>query len=142
MVIVSACLVGLNTRYDGTNASRDTIVAMLRNGEAIPLCPEQLGGLPTPRPPSTLIDGDGLQLLKGNAHVMNEHHQDVTNNFLQGAREVAKIVQLLNIKEAYLKEGSPSCGVNYTNVGWTRHPGIGVTAALLKQLGVKVHGVE
>jgi len=132
IVIASACLVGLNTRYDGKNEKRDEIYRLFLEGRVIPLCPEQLGGLPTPRPKSTIIDNT----------VINKSGDDITKNFFCGAEEVLKCARVLNIKKIYLKEGSPSCGVNFTNKNWKRQKGSGITAELLKKYGFYLIPIE
>jgi uncharacterized protein YbbK (DUF523 family) len=104
----------------------------------IPICPEQLGGLPTPRPPSYFISGDGLDVLEGRATLVNREDVDVTHHFIHGAENACKIAQLLKVKWAILKEKSPSCA---THLIWTEDSlvsGVGVTAAMLKQMGVSL----
>lgn len=139
LYIVSACLVGLKTRYDGKSNIEQDVVKLLKEGKAIPLCPEQLGGLPTPREPIGFINGDGEDFLKGKAKLIGkESGEDKGKNFLRGAEEILKIVKKLGIKKAYLKEGSPSCGVNWVYINGKLSRGMGVTAALLKKAGVEL----
>jgi uncharacterized protein YbbK (DUF523 family) len=140
MKIVSACLVGINSRYDGKNELRDELIDILKSGELLPLCPEQLGGLPTPRPPSTIINGDGYDVLDGKTRVINQRNEDVTENFTRGAKKVLKIAKVLNVKEAILESRSPSCGCERIcdkNSDETLR-GDGVLTALLKRNGVSV----
>lgn len=134
-------MAGLRTRYDGESSLCHELVELLRKGEVIPLCPEQLGGLPTPRPPCTLVGGDGLHILRGEAISVNELGEEVTEKLIRGAEEVLKVVKAMGIGKAYLKEGSPSCGVRDTDRDWERRSGFGVTAALLRREGVEVIGV-
>jgi len=141
MFIVSACLVGLSTRYDGSSSSSPLATEFLMKGEAIPLCPEQLGGLPTPRPGCTLIGGDGFDILRGGAKAVNRNGEDVTQKLISGANEVLRIIRAIGVRRVYLKEGSPSCGVEHTDRGWSKGEGTGVTAALLLGKGVEVIGV-
>jgi uncharacterized protein YbbK (DUF523 family) len=140
MKIVSACLVGINCRYDAKNELRDELLAVFRRGELLPLCPEQLGGLPTPRPPSTMIDGDGYDVLDGKTRVINQRNDDVTENFIRGAKEVLKIAKVLNVKEAILASRSPSCGCEriYDENSDKTVRGDGVLTALLNRNGVSV----
>ena len=142
-VLVSACMLGLNTRYDGGNCHRPGLLQdELAGLHVVPVCPEQLGGLPTPRDPAEISEGDGADVLKGEASVFTLKGKDVTDNYLRGAREVRRLARLLNIERAYLKEKSPSCGVT-TIVRDGRHePGRGVTAALLADSGVEISGVK
>ena len=140
MKIVSACLVGVNCRYDGKNEVREELIAVFKEGKLLPLCPEQLGGLPTPRPPSRIVDGDGYDVLDGRTRVVNERGEDVTENFIRGAMEVLKIAKVLNVKEAVLESKSPSCGCgrvyNEISCEWTERDG--VLTALLKRNGIRV----
>jgi len=129
LILVSACLLGLRTRYDGKAKPESTLLSLWPKARFLPLCPEQLGGLPTPRLPAELIGGDGLAVWEGKARVINRAGEDVTQAFKQGAEEVLKIVRLLGIRRAILKSRSPSCGLT---------PRWGVTAARLLAEGLKV----
>jgi uncharacterized protein YbbK (DUF523 family) len=126
-ILVSACLVGLCTRYDGNCRANAACLAALAGLAWIPSCPEQLGGLPTPRPPSNIIGGDGDDILSGTAQIITKNGIDVTASFVRGAAECGKIARMLGIRQAFLKARSPSCAV--TGV-------IGVTAALLRRQGL------
>ena len=140
MKLVSACLVGIRCRYDGGSKPNKEIIKMFKEGKLIPLCPEQLGGLTTPREPAELM-GDGLEVLEGEARVLTKSGKDVTAQFLRGAKETLKIVKLLGIKEAILKQRCPSCGCGLIYDGSFTGKFIkrdGVTAALLKLNGVNI----
>jgi uncharacterized protein YbbK (DUF523 family) len=141
MILVSACLVGINCKYNGKNSLNKKIRKLVRSGKAIPVCPEQLGGLPTPREPANLT-GDGFDVLRGKAKVLTESGEDVTINFIRGAREVLKLAKLLGVKKAILKARSPSCGCEETWISGKVANGDGVTAALLKKNGIKVYSEE
>ena len=95
----------------------------------IPACPEQLGGLPTPRTAADLAGGDGHDVLAGRASVISRDGLDVTRQFILGARQCLAIIKAQHIGTAYLKSGSPSCGLT---------PETGVTAALLLQHGIRI----
>src|SRR4030067_3717172 len=139
MFLVSACLAGLNTRYDGTNCCRRYFQKLVAQGKALPVCPEQLGGLPTPREQVELVRGDGESVLNGRAKdVGKKSGKNYTQNLLRGADEVLKIAAMLKIKKAFLKDGSPSCGSSYIKVGNKKIKGQGVTAAALINAGIKV----
>ncbi|MBI5902527.1 MAG: DUF523 domain-containing protein [Deltaproteobacteria bacterium] len=139
-VIISACLLGLNTRHDAGSALSFEVVRLLEGRAFIPVCPEQLGGLPTPRPRAELICGSGAGVLKGDCRVMDERGLDVTENFVRGAQEVLRIARLSGAVEAFLKEKSPSCGPTTVVRDGKTVAGEGVTAALLKMEGVAVKG--
>lgn len=102
MKIVSACLAGVNCRYDGKSCENSEIIDLIRKGEAIPVCPEQLGGLPTPRPPA--------EIQTETNKIINIEGSDVTQNYNQGAVEALKIAKLMDCKKAILKSNSPMCG--------------------------------
>lgn len=129
IVLVSACLAGLCTRYDGNLRPSPACLQALADTRWLPVCPEQLGGLPTPRPAADLTGGDGYDVLAGRARVVTEGGQDVTRHFLLGARQCLAVAQAQDIRRAYLKARSPSCGLS---------PRPGVTAALLLQHHIEV----
>jgi len=131
MKIVSACLAGVKCRYDGESQPCDKILELVRNGEAIPVCPEQLGGLPTPR----------AQAEQQGAKVIAKDGADVTNEFHRGAIEVLNLAKLAGCKEAILKSKSPSCGSGVVYDGTftgTLIEGDGVLVRMLKENGIKV----
>ena len=121
MKLVSACLIGINSRYDGKNSLNERCLKLFKKGELIPVCPEQLGGLPTPREPAEI---------QKNGKVKTKSGKDVTKNFVKGAKETLKIAKTLGIKEAILKSKSSSCGYGQIYNG--------VTATLLKKNGIKI----
>jgi uncharacterized protein YbbK (DUF523 family) len=141
--LVSACLLGKHCRYDGSHKLNDAVVALAERQKLIPVCPEELGGLPIPRPPSEITGGDGAGVLAGKARVVTKQGEDVTPCFLKGANEVLKIAQAHNINKAILKTRSPSCGCGEIYDGTfsgKMRAGDGVTTALLKKHGVEVVG--
>jgi len=131
MKIVSACLVGINCRYDGKSKSCQKVIDLVRSGNAIPICPEILGGLPTPRTPA---EQRGIKII-------TKDGKDITNQFVRGANEGLKIVKLVKAKEAILKARSPSCGCNQIYDGSFSNKlvkGDGIFARLLKRNGIKI----
>ncbi len=144
MKIVSACLVGVNCRFNGKNKLDRYLLKVFKRGELLPVCPEQLGGLPTPRIPAKIVGGDGYDVLDGKTKVINKKNEDVTENFVRGATEVLKIMKLLNIKEAILESKSPSCGSGklYDEASGRSIKGDGVLTALLKRNGIHVTPYE
>ena len=130
-ILVSACLLGLNCKYDGVNNYSEEIDEFLKDYDVIPICPEIMGGLPTPRVPSEVL-GD---------KVITKEGKDVTLQFKKGAEEVLFLAKKYNIKKALLKAKSPSCGNGQIYDGSFSHTlvdGDGVTAKLLKENGIEV----
>lgn len=132
-LLVSACLLGCRCRYDGASKSHPAVEALAARHELVPVCPEQLGGLSTPRPPAER-QGD---------RVVTESGTDVTEQYRRGAAEAAHLCALLGCQAAVLKERSPSCGKGQVYDGTfsrTLTDGDGVTAAVLAEMGVPVYG--
>ena len=140
VIVVSACLLGLPTRYDGCPSTNEKVLSAIGSRVVVPVCPEQLGGLPTPRPPHFFDRGTGEDVLAGRSRVVNEDGGDATEEFLRGARTVVRIAELVGAREAWFKERSPSCGVQTTSLGEKKVPGPGVTTALLRSRGIRVRG--
>jgi uncharacterized protein YbbK (DUF523 family) len=143
-VLVSACLLGRECRYDGSqNRDRALERELEADGfEAVPFCPEEHGGLGTPRPPAWIESRGASAVLDGEDRVVTDAGKDVTEAFVKGARGALETCRLHGIRLAFLKERSPSCGVCRTHVGRTVADGSGVTAALLAREGIEVRGVE
>ena len=142
-VLVSACLVGERVRYDGASVpGKSKILNKWKNdGLIVPICPEVAGNLPVPRPPAEIIKGTGTDVLINASQVFNVNGQDITENFIRGAREALKMVKKMKIKLAVFKDGSPSCGKTRIYDGsfsGSQRPGQGVTTALLEKNGVAV----
>ena len=140
-IIVSGCLLGINCRYDGKSKPCKKLLELQKTNRLIPVCPEQLGGLSTPRIPAEVQGGDGKEIIKGKSKVTNKNSTDVTVNFLNGAKETLKIAKLMGAKEFIGKSKSPSCGTGVIYDGTfsdTLVLGDGVTSALLKKRGIKV----
>lgn len=145
MILVSACLLGTRCRYNGGHCLRPQVVELVWRKGVIPICPEQLGGLATPRPPAEIVGGDGRDVLEGRARVLTDEGVDVTDRFIAGARECLELARRLGVTRAVLKARSPSCGVGQIydgSFGRNLRPGDGVTAALLRSAGLEVTGDE
>ena len=110
MLLVSACLLGLNTKYNGGHNLCPEVVAYGKQGLLIPCCPEQLGGLTTPRPAVEIQNGDGEDVWTGGATVCTRDGDDRTEAFRRGAQETLLLSNTFGIKVALLKARSPSCG--------------------------------
>jgi len=131
MKLVSACLAGMKTRYDGKAKPHPKVMEMVRKGEAVPVCPEQLGGLTTPRPAAEIING----------RVFNCEGRDVTEALAKGAEKGLEIAKKAGCREAILASRSSSCGCGEIYDGTFSgkiRKGDGVFAALLKKNGIKV----
>lgn len=137
-VIVSACLLGINCRHDGANSLDESLIRELKDSHLVPVCPEQLGGLSTPRVAAEIKAGDGFGVLSGLAKVVNMEDEDVSAQFIKGAKEVLEIAELVGAKKAYLKEKSPSCGVALIKCEGIEKSGSGVLAALLSKEGIEL----
>lgn len=141
MILVSACLAGVNCKYNAQNNEAKEIIELVRDGKAVLVCPEQLGGLSTPRSACEILDGTGADVLDKKAKVGTHEGQDVTEQFIKGAEEVLKIAKLYGIKKAILKARSPSCSSSVIYDGTfssQKKEGNGVTVALLKRNGIEI----
>jgi uncharacterized protein YbbK (DUF523 family) len=130
-VLVSACLLGEDCKYDGGNNYNEQVVAFLKAGDhhAVPVCPEVMGGLPTPRVPAEIADGI----------VTTRDGRDVDAAFRHGAAEALRVAQEHGVQLAILQPRSPSCGVKSVYDGTFSGnviPGMGVCAALLREHGI------
>jgi uncharacterized protein YbbK (DUF523 family) len=142
-IIVSACLLGINCRYDGKSKLHPDLATLLEHFFLIPVCPEQLGGLPTPRPAAEIRNGSGADVLARKASVFtNTANLDVTEAFLRGASETEKIARLLKVTTAILQQRSPSCGFGRIYQNHQLSAGTGVTAALLRNGGITIFSVD
>lgn len=131
-IIVSACLLGCECRYDGKKKPNQQVIDLSKKHVLIPICPEQMGGLPTPRIPSEIC-GD---------KVINSEGKDVTNEYQKGAQMALNIAKLNGAKIAILKAKSPSCGKGFVYDGtFSRQliEGNGVTVDLFLQNGIDVY---
>ena len=135
-IVVSACLAGFKCRYDGDNNLNTHIEEMVKNGSAIPVCPEELGGLTTPRIPAEIVVQND-----GSHRVINRDGQDVTEQFLSGAQKALKVAQEIGAESAILKHRSPSCGCGQIYDGSFSKSLVkanGITADLFIKNGIKV----
>ena len=132
-ILISACLCGLRCRYDGKSICYEKLDQLNQTHTLIPICPEILGGLPTPRPPAEIQ----------HHRVITCQGDDVTPQYKKGAEEALKIAKMLHCSCAILKERSPSCGCGKIYDGTfskTLKSGDGITAGILKQAGIKIFG--
>ena len=135
MILISACLCGVNCKYNGKNNLNEECLELLKKGEAILVCPEQMGGLETPRNPSE------IKIVNGEIKVFMNDGTDLTENYKRGAEEVLKLAKELNVKKAIFRKKSPSCGCGeiydgtFTN---TLTKGNGITTSLLLENSIEV----
>lgn len=130
-IMVSACLLGDNVKYDGTNNQNNELIEFLKDYEIIKVCPEVMGSLSIPRAPAEIR----------NDKIINQKGVDVTKEYTIGAKKTLEIAKDNDIKIAILKKNSPSCGSNYIYNGTFSHTltnGDGITTRLLKENGIKV----
>ncbi|HEY9062491.1 MAG TPA: DUF523 domain-containing protein [Pseudobacteroides sp.] len=141
MILVSACLLGVNCKYNGGSNWNKEVIHLINKEGAVPICPEQLGGFTTPRPKTEILRGTGADVLDLRCRVTREDGDDVTDAFIKGAQEVLKIAKMLDAKKAVLRSKSPSCGVGCIYDGTFSGrlvEGNGVTAELLIRNGLEV----
>ena len=132
-LLISACLLGCRCRYDGAARPLEGLGELLERHTLVPVCPEQLGGLATPRPPAERR-GD---------RVLTREGADVTAQYHRGAEEALRLCRLFGCQAALLKERSPSCGSGQVYDGTftgALTAGDGVAAELLKARGIPVYG--
>ncbi|MGA4995720.1 DUF523 domain-containing protein [Nonomuraea bangladeshensis] len=147
-ILVSACLMGRKVRYDGSaKTSSAAVLADWRaEGRLVSFCPEVAGGLPVPRPAAEIEGGaGGAAVLAGTARVLTSGGEDVTAEFVAGARAALEAARSAGARMAVLKEGSPSCGtlaIYDGSFAGRKNPGQGVTTALLERHGIRVFGED
>lgn len=140
-VLVAGCRVGAQCRYDGSVEYDEKLMDKLREEDWFvrPVCPEMLGGLSIPRDPANIVGGDGFDVWEGKARVIDKRGRDMTNAYKRGARECLTIAKSIGATEAYLRERSPSCGVNViVDEEGNEREGAGVLTALLESEGIEV----
>jgi uncharacterized protein YbbK (DUF523 family) len=136
--MISACLLGIRCRYDGGHSRSENLVNLAKDSRISAFCPEQMGGLPTPRPPANIEGGDGRDVLDNRAIVKNDKGDNVTHQFIKGAKEALKLARLTGSYIALTKDKSPSCGLSTPYCDKEEGRGIGVTAALFEREGIKI----
>jgi uncharacterized protein YbbK (DUF523 family) len=140
-IVLSACLAGVACTYEAQPKTREWALRLVAAGRAVPVCPEVAGGLGIPRPEAEIQGGDGADVIDGRSRVVNVDGDDVTENYLAGARLAAAAAHRAGSRVAILKARSPSCGCGVIYDGsfsGAKRAGDGVTAAVLKREGVSV----
>ena len=142
-ILISPCLIGIRTRWDESCDEIEELIDLVKSGQAVFLCPEQIGGLTTPREPSEIEPGNTAEdVLRGDAKIFSITGKDVTEQYVMGAQRILKFCQEMRVEIAILKSDSPSCGSKRTYDGTftdTTIPGKGITGELLEQNGIKVY---
>jgi uncharacterized protein YbbK (DUF523 family) len=136
-ILISSCLIGCPVRYNGSSNKIDGLGELVKQGKAIAMCPEIIGGLSVPREPVEIEKGKtAKEVLEGGAKVLDKEGKDYTQEFINGANELLKVCKEKDIKTVIIKEGSPSCGSNKIYDGTFlggKISGRGITAELLSQ---------
>jgi uncharacterized protein YbbK (DUF523 family) len=140
-VLISACLAGRACAYDGSHRAHPEILKLVAEGRAVLVCPEEEGGLGTPRPAAEMSGGSGSDVLDGRALVVTREGRDVTGEYLRGARIAVERAEANDCAAAIVKARSPACGCGAVYDGGFTHTlveGDGVAAAALKRAGVEL----
>ncbi|MEK5430503.1 DUF523 domain-containing protein [Lysinibacillus sp. FSL R7-0073] len=141
MILISACLAGLNVRYNGTNCIDDRVQKLVLEKKAITVCPELMGGFSTPREPAEIVGGNGEDVLDGKATVIERSGRDVTELYIKGAYATLQKALEVGATQVVLKENSPSCGsaaIYNGEFNGMKIVGEGVTTALLRRNNIVV----
>lgn len=136
MYIISSCLAGISCRYDGESSENQYVIELVRQGKAMPVCPELLGGLPVPRVCCEIIEDE-----RGEQRIVSSEGRDFTREFALGAEKTLEIARIIGAKKAILKSKSPSCGCGLVYDGTFSGrliEGNGLTAELLMENGIEV----
>lgn len=145
MLGISACLAGICCRYDGNHNQIDILKQLVEEKKAVIVCPEVLGGLPTPRVPAEIIGGNGFDVWTGQAKVVDKTGNNVTDAFKAGAIKAYQEIQKAGVTHLILKERSPSCGSQLIYDGsfsGNRIAGVGVATAYFINQGIQVFSEE
>jgi uncharacterized protein YbbK (DUF523 family) len=144
-ILVSACLLGTCCNHEGRASVRPRVQRLSESARLVPICPEVVGGLTTPRTGAELVGGDGVDVLAGSARARTHAGDDVTDAYLRGAAAAVELARAVGATRAVLKARSPSCGSAQVYDGTfsrTLHDGVGVTAAALRAAGIAVESDE
>jgi len=144
-ILISACLLGVSCRWNGKDNRNDDVLDLIGKAILVPVCPEQLGGLSTPRARQEIQGGSGEDVFTDRAKVITENGENVTAQFVKGAEETLKIARIFQADAFIGKSFSPSCSVSEiydgTFSGKTMK-GRGTAAALLMRCGIAVRSEE
>ena len=145
VILISACLAGLNVRYNGTNCIDDRVQKLVLEKKAITVCPELMGDFSTPREPAEIVGGNGEDVLDGKASVIERSGRDVTELYIKGAYATLQKALEVGATQVVLKENSPSCGsaaIYNGEFNGMKIVGEGVTTALLRRNNIVVLSEE
>lgn len=138
VILISACLAGFRTRYDGSSRPHPLLAKIAQAHILVPVCPEILGGLGIPRTRCRFSGGDGGAVLEGKARVVDRNGIDRTSEFLRGAEECLRVARLVSPELIIFKEGSPSCGLRRVDIEGEKVTGCGVVTALFKPTEIPI----
>jgi uncharacterized protein YbbK (DUF523 family) len=141
VILVSACLLGTCCNHEGRGSARPRVQGLSESARLVPICPEVVGGLGTPRDAAEIVGGDGADVLDGRARVMTGAGDDVSAAYRRGAAAAVELARAVGATRAVLKARSPSCGAGAIYDGTftcSLHAGSGVTAAALRAAGLDV----
>ncbi len=141
VIAVSACLMGINCRYNGSSAYNNELHELVKDQKIMLFCPEILGNLSTPRKPAEIVNGDGKNVVLGQADVMDECGKNVTREFVNGAAETMNLFKENDVSAVVLKDRSPSCGVDEIydgNFSGTVVKGCGILTAMLLHKDIEI----
>ncbi|SCC29270.1 Uncharacterized conserved protein YbbK, DUF523 family [Kosakonia oryzendophytica] len=146
-ILVSACLMGFKVRYNGSEkaALQETLQRWQQENRLIIHCPELAAGLAVPRQPAEIVSGNGADVMRGSARILENSGHDVTAHYQLAAWLALQAAQHARCSAALLTDGSPTCGSQFIYDGTfsgTQQPGMGVAAALLEQHGIRVFSAE
>jgi uncharacterized protein YbbK (DUF523 family) len=145
MILVSACLAGVETRYDATHRLNEKIRELVMSGRALPLCPEVMGGRKIPREPVEITGGTGRDVLSGRARIVDKKGGDHTAEIAAGVEDFVKAAKSMGVTAVILKEKSPACGVKKIHDGTftgTLVAAPGLLAAALERENIKIYTEE
>ncbi len=140
MILVSACLAGEKCRHDGSDCSNLVIEKLKEKGKIVAVCPEVIGGLPVPRLPCEIVQGNGQAVLEGKAEVIDLAGKDITGQVLSGSYAALALAKEQKVRLAVLKSKSAVCGVGKIFDGSFQGrmiEGNGIFAALLLKAGIR-----
>jgi uncharacterized protein YbbK (DUF523 family) len=137
-ILISACLAGVNCRWDGTNSRDQKIIELVGKSRVLLVCPEELAGFSTPREKAEFLGGDGSDIISGKGKIVTLDGKDITSQMVKGAERTLQLAKKYNIRYAIMKKNSPSCGYGKIYRKGRLVKGDGFATAILKKEGIKI----